>query len=127
MLKYYFSADSKMKESTILGFIHSFFHRFENRSFKKSSILETKLIHKTLTPKCISKRFKYHITYHVKAWIFELNLQIVFKQTCTQTKTIKSANLPNQRKLFLNRQKNKEIMATLKGWFSLATELEPES
>ena len=63
----------------MLGFIHSFFHRFENRSFKKSSILETKLIYKRVTLKSISKRFKYHITYHVKAWIFELNLQIVFK------------------------------------------------
>ena len=46
---------------------------------QKSSILETKLIYKRLTLKSISKRFKYHITYHVKAWIFELNLQIVFK------------------------------------------------
>ena len=76
---YYSSADSKMKEPTMLGFIHSFFRRFENRTFKKSCVLETTLIYKRVTPKCISKRFKYHITYHVKAWIFELNLQIVFK------------------------------------------------
>ena len=76
---YYSSADSKMKEPTTLGFIHSFFHGFENRSFKKSCVLETTLIYKRLTPKCTSKRFKYHITHHVKAWIFELNLQIVFK------------------------------------------------
>ena len=76
---YYSSADSKMKEPTMLGFIHSFFCRFENRAFTKSCVLETTLIYKRVTPKCISKRFKYHITYHVKAWIFELNLQIVFK------------------------------------------------
>ena len=63
----------------MLGFIHSFFRRFENRTFKKISILETTLIYNRLTLKCISNRSKYHITYHVKAWIFELNLQIVFK------------------------------------------------